>query len=174
MKQSVFGIILYKYWYFRVCTENLVSYISICSPSSLVTIWGEGLQEWERNLSHSCKRNMVYTRQQIHDGDSKISEMETISSYKIDYHSSSRIQTTECERTSKIHIDIIMVCANTTHLSMRACSSVNKFGLIREWTDPYTTVICLKETRSNCKQYKEVSILHIHMHGDLYVSQLAL
>ena len=42
---------------------------------------------------------------------------------------------------------------------MRACSSVNKFGLIREWTDPYTTVICLKETRSNCKQYKDVSIV---------------
>jgi hypothetical protein len=34
---------------------HFVSYISICSLSSLVTIWGEGLQEWERNLSHSCK-----------------------------------------------------------------------------------------------------------------------
>jgi hypothetical protein len=38
-----------------------------------VTIWGEGLQEWERNLSHSCKRNMAETRQRIHDGDSKTS-----------------------------------------------------------------------------------------------------
>jgi hypothetical protein len=38
---------------------------------------------------------------------------------------------------------------------MGACCSVNKFGLIRKWTDTYTTVICLKETRSNCKQYKD-------------------
>jgi hypothetical protein len=41
---------------------------------------GEGLQEWERILSHSCKRHLTETRQPIYHGDRKTSDLETISS----------------------------------------------------------------------------------------------